>query len=64
MRTFLINLDKDKDRLIAADTQLKRLGITYERFPAVYAKEMSKIERNSKVNHFRLWKFCKSLQKT
>ena len=31
MRTFLINLDKDKDRLIAADTQLKRLGITYER---------------------------------
>lgn len=53
MQTFLINLDKDKERLISVDAQLKRLCIAYERFPAVYAKEMPKEERDSKVNYFR-----------
>lgn len=55
MQTFLINLDKDKDRFIVADVQLKRLGITYKRFPAVYAKEIPEVERDSKVNRFRWW---------
>lgn len=53
MQTYLINLDKDKDRLVAADAQLKRLGVEYERFPAVYAKELPKEYIESKVNYFR-----------
>lgn len=55
MQTYLINLDKDKDRLVAADAQLKRLGVEYERFPAVYAKKLPKEIIDSRVNYFRWW---------
>lgn len=55
MRTFLINLDKDKDRLAAADAQLKKSGISYERFTAIYAKELPQEEIEQKVNYFRWW---------
>lgn len=44
MKVFLINLDKNPDRLAAADAQLKRLGVEYERFPAVYGKALSEEE--------------------
>ena len=55
MQTYLINLDKDKERLAVADVQLKRLNVFYERFPAVYAKELPKGKINTKVNYFRWW---------
>lgn len=55
MQTYLINLDKDKERLAAADVQLKKLGVDYERFPAVYAKELPQAERDASVNYFRWW---------
>lgn len=53
MKTFLINLDKDTERLISADMQLRRMGVNYERFSAIYAKNMPKNELDSKVNYFR-----------
>ena len=40
MQLFLINLDKDKDRLAIIDSQLRKLGISYERFSAIYAKNI------------------------
>lgn len=55
MKTFLINLDKDKDRLAAADAQLKKLGIAYERFPAVYGKEMPTAERRRCLARFHTY---------
>lgn len=55
MKTFLINLDKDVNRMQAADTQLRSLNVAYERFPAVYGKNLPKNERDSTVNKFRWW---------
>lgn len=55
MKVFLINLDKNPDRLAAADAQLKRLGVEYERFPAVYGKALSEEEKRRAVNRFRWW---------
>lgn len=55
MKVYLINLDKDKERLDAVDAQLTRLGVTYERIPAVYAKEMNPSEKEAKINRFRWW---------
>jgi GR25 family glycosyltransferase involved in LPS biosynthesis len=34
-KVYVINLDKDKDRLQRVDAQLRSNGITYERYPAV-----------------------------
>lgn len=55
MKVYLINLDKDKERFTAADVQLKRLGVAYERVSAVYAKELPKEELDAAVNRFRWW---------
>ena len=55
MKVYLINLNKDVERLAAADTQLKRLGVDYERISAVYAKELSRKELDGAVNKFRWW---------
>lgn len=55
MKVFVINLDKDKDRMASVDAQLKRLGVDYERVSGVYAKEMPDEKRHSAVNHFRWW---------
>ena len=55
MQIYLINLDKDKDRLAIIDSQLRTLGISYERFSAIYAKDIP-IEKIAKyVNRFRWW---------
>lgn len=55
MKVFLINLDVDKERLAVADAQLQRLGVEYERIPAVYGKALSEAERRVAVNRFRWW---------
>lgn len=55
MKVFLINLAKDTERLAVADAQLKRLGVDYERFDAVYAKALSNEKLDGGVNHFRWW---------
>lgn len=55
MQTFVINLDKDKKRLMSADAQLKRQHVAYERFPAIMGKDLSKEEVAKKVDSFRSW---------
>lgn len=55
MRVFVINLDKDKDRMLSVDAQLRRLGVGYERVSGVYAKELPEAERETAVNRFRWW---------
>ena len=55
MNVFLINLDKDVERLKSADAQLARLGVEYKRVSAVYAKELPSEEKRKSVNAFRWW---------
>ena len=55
MKVFVINLDKDKDRMVSVDAQLRRLGIEYERVSGVYAKEMPVSELQEMFNRFRWW---------
>ena len=55
MKVFVINLDKDIDRMTSVDAQLRRLGIDYKRVSGVYAKEMSKEGRKRAVNRLRWW---------
>jgi len=55
MKVYVINLDKDKEKMASIDAQLRRLGVEYERFPAIYAKEMPEDERDKAVNRFRWW---------
>lgn len=53
MKAYVINLDKNTERMAAIDAQLKRLGILYERIPAVYGKALSKAERRKQFASFR-----------
>lgn len=53
MKAFLLNLDKDTDRLVAADQQLKTLGIQYERVSAVYGKSLTQEQLKKYFNPFR-----------
>ena len=55
MKVFLINLDKEAERLKFVDNQMQKAGIAYERFPAVYGKFLSAEDKNSSVNAFRCW---------
>lgn len=55
MKVFLINLDKETERLKFVDDQLQKAGVAYERFPAVYGKFLSAEEKKSSVNAFRCW---------
>lgn len=55
MKSFLINLDRDVERLKAADAQLKRLGIPYERVSAVSGRDLDMETRKKSVNRFRWW---------
>ena len=56
MKTFVINLDKNINRMSYMDEQLKRLDIEYERIPAVYGAHLSKEERKKNFSAFR--SFC------
>ena len=56
MKTYLVNLDKNKDRMEYMDAQLNRLGIQYERIPAVYGASLTKRERKERFSLFR--SFC------
>lgn len=55
MRIFLINLERDKDRLFFSIEQSKKYGYKIERIPGVYGKDLSLEERNRSVNSFRFW---------
>lgn len=47
MKTYLINLEKNPERLAFVRGQLARLGLAFERFPAVYGKTLTKAERRA-----------------
>ncbi len=55
MKVYLINLACNKDRLEAATKQINSLGVEFERFEAVYGKDLSEEEKKQYVNHFRWW---------
>ena len=61
MKVYLINLDKDVERLTAADAQLRRLGVDYERVAAVYAKDLTPEEKRRAVKRFR-WRCATGLE--
>lgn len=53
IHTFLINLDRDSERLTHMDEMLRRLGIDYERFAAIYGKD---IDAYSYVDERKMWR--------
>ena len=53
MNTFLVNLDKNPERLAFMDAQLKRLGISYERIPAIYGVRLTPEQKRSAYRSFR-----------
>lgn len=55
MKIYLVNLDKNQDRLRDVDARLTKLGITYERIPAVYGKALSDTELKMSKRRFRMW---------
>ena len=55
INVFLINLDKETERLKFVDKQLKDVGVFYQRISAVYGKLLSEEEKNASVNKFRCW---------
>lgn len=56
MKIFVVNLDKNTDRMEFMDGQLNRLGLQYERIPAVYGKTMSSAELGQMFSRTRsLW---------
>lgn len=55
MKTFLVNLDKNPERLAASKAQLDKLGVEFERVRAVYGKDLTDDEKRRAVNRFRWW---------
>ena len=55
MRVFLINLDKNKDRLALVGQRLSDLEVSFERIPAVYGKTLSEAEKKKCVAPFKWW---------
>ena len=53
MKTFVINLAKNNDRMLIMHAQLKRLGIKYERVDALYGKDMDSESKCRAVRTFR-----------
>ncbi len=55
MKIFLINLDREKERLESAVRQLALMGVEYERMSAVYGKALSEEESRTAFSPFRWW---------
>lgn len=55
MKIFLVNLERDKERLASADGQLRRYDIQYERVSAVCGNYLSRAERRVAFSPFRWW---------
>ena len=55
MKTFVINLDKNVQRMQKIGSRLAELGIEYERYSAIYGKELSKEEKRDHSNRFAWW---------
>ena len=55
MKAYLINLARSKERLAAADTQLRAAGVAYERVEAVDGRALSRRERRRLCSAVRFW---------
>lgn len=55
MRIFLINLDKNTDRLASTDAQLRHLNLPYERLQAVVGKDLTRAEKRRCWAKFHSW---------
>jgi GR25 family glycosyltransferase involved in LPS biosynthesis len=55
---FVINLDKREDRLAQFDSEAKRVGFSYTRFPAIESKRMTGAQGCTK-SHLELCKMAK-----
>lgn len=55
MRVYVINLKKNKQRMIEISQSLKLAGVAYERLTAVYGKELPEDVKARSVNRFRWW---------
>lgn len=53
MKTYVINLDRNPERMAFVRRQLERLGIAFERFPAVWGKGLSSEERKRGFSRIR-----------
>lgn len=53
MKTYLVNLDKNKERLACMDAQLANFHVGYERFSAVYGAAISPEEKSRSVSRIR-----------
>ncbi len=53
MKIFVINLDRDEERLKFAQEQAEKNGFSFERVAGVFAKEMSASELKKDVNYLR-----------
>lgn len=55
MKTFVVNLDREKEKLQTVAKRLAKVGVPFERFPAVYGKALSIEEKRAAKNPFRIW---------
>lgn len=55
MKVFVINLDQDSDRLEVVRRQFERIGVAFERLPAVYGKSLSCQAKRHALSRFRWW---------
>lgn len=53
MKIFVINLDRDVERMAILRRRMEDLALEYERFSAVYAKALPQKEKNAAVRRFR-----------
>ena len=53
MKTYVINLDRNPERLASIRDQLGRLGIAFERFPAIWGRGLSDAERKRGFSRIR-----------
>lgn len=55
MKIFVINLDKNIERLNKITSRLDGLGLPFERFPAILGRALSEEEKSQVVNRFLWW---------
>ena len=53
MKIYVVNLDKNLERMTSIESQLRSFGLQFERFPAVYGKTLSAEERRNCYRPFR-----------
>ena len=55
MKIYLINLDKNPERLQSVDARLRKLGVAYERIAGVLGTALTREDLHKKINRFRMW---------